>query len=75
MNVEEGAGAVKKRVRRKNRCLQRKTDSEHYRYDVKYGENYKKSTKIFMFHIMFFKRIIRGSTFKIKGIYAIMTPV
>ena len=44
MNVEEGAGAVKKRVRRKNRCLQRKTDSEHYRYDVKYGENYKKST-------------------------------
>ena len=71
MNVEEGAGAVKKRVRRKNRCLQRKTDSEHYRYDVKYGENYKKSTKIFMF----FKRIIRGSTFKRKGIYAIMIPV
>ena len=31
----------------------------------------KKSTKIFMF----FKRIIRGSTFKRKGIYAIMTPV
>ena len=24
---------------------------------------------------MFFKRIIRGSTFKRKGIYAIMTPV
>ncbi len=38
MNVEEGAGAVKKRVRRKNRCLQRKKDSEHHRYDVKYGE-------------------------------------
>lgn len=49
MNVEEGAGTVKKGVRRKNRCLQRKTDSEHYRYDVKYGGNYKKSTKIFMF--------------------------
>ncbi len=49
MNVEEGARAVKKRVRRKNRCLQRKTDSEHHRYDVKYGGNYKKSTKIFMF--------------------------
>ena len=71
MNVEEGARAVKKRVRRKNRCLQRKTDSEHHRYDVKYGGNYKKSTKIFMF----FKRIIRGSTFKRKGIYAIMIPV
>ena len=49
MNVEEGAGTVKKGVRRKNRCLQRKTDSEHHRYDVKYGGNYKKSTKIFMF--------------------------
>lgn len=71
MNVEEGAGTVKKGVRRKNRCLQRKTDSEHYRYDVKYGGNYKKSTKIFMF----FKRIIRGSTFKRKAIYAIMIPV
>lgn len=73
MNVEEGAGAVKKRVRRKNRCLRRKTDSEHHRYDVNYGggKNYKKSTKIFMF----FNRIIRGSTFKRKGIYAIMTPV
>ncbi len=53
MNVEEGARAVKKRVRRKNRCLQRETDSEHHRYDVKYGEIIKKSTKIFMF----FKRL------------------
>ena len=67
MNVEEGAGAVKKRVRRKNRCLRRKTDSELWGG----GKNYKKSTKIFMF----FNRIIRGSTFKRKGIYAIMTPV
>ena len=45
MNVEEGAGAVKKRVRRKNRCLQRKTDSEHHRYDVKYGEIIKNPQK------------------------------
>ena len=45
MNVEEGAGTVKKGVRRKNRCLQRKTDSEHYMYDVKYGEIIKNPQK------------------------------